>query len=429
MQTVDAEKRSLTWLPDSLEAFQFANFRWLWSGWAASSLSRSMRVFLRAIIVYEMTNSAIWLAAVSASISAPMLFMPFVGGVIADRVDRRKLVLVTEGLLGVLWTAMAALIISGGIEAWHFIISSLISGVVQSIGRPGHQTMVANVVDRHALPNAVALDSIAQSGPGILAPAIAGILMVLVGGGWAFLVSAVLQWYTVISLLMMEWKTDAGLEAVSRRRTAVSDLTEGFRFIWSEKVLLSLITVGVCGSVLGGSYAFLLPVFKDILGTDSVGLSMLYTASSIGGLTGTVAAAGLSRFRRLGWLLLVTSLGYAALIVAFANSRMLLFSVCILFSSAAMHTLFSVVTNSILQLSAPDHLRGRIMAVRTFIQGLSPIGLSITATVAQFWGAPAGVALGGSLYGLAALVVFLWNPHLRNFNAEESATLKAAREA
>ncbi len=427
MEPVGPERRSLTWMPGALEAFQFRNFRWLWSGSFTSNLARSMRVFIRALMVYEMTQSALWLAAVNASISAPMLFMPFIGGVLADRIDRRQLVLWTEALLGALWTAVAALILSGHIEAWHFIISSLISGTVQSVGRPGHQTMVASVVDRDALSNAVALDSTAQSAPGILAPAIGGILMVLVGGGWAFAVTAALQWYTVLSLVMMRWQTGAGLERATRRRTAFGDLAEGFKFIWNEKVLLSLITVGVCGSVLGGSYNFLLPVFKDILGTDNVGLSALYTATSLGALAGTVVAAMFSRFRRLGWLLLVASLGYASFVVVFANSRVLLLSVVILFTSATMHTLFNTVTNSMLQLSAPDHLRGRIMSVRTFIQGLSPIGLSITATAAELWGAPTGVMLGGSLYGIAALVVYILNPGLRNFNAEESVTIREAR--
>lgn len=427
MKTAEAEERTFTWLPAPMEAFQFYNFRWLWSGRFTSNIARSMRVFLRAIMVYEMTNSALWLAAVNASIALLMLFVPFIGGILADRIDRRQLVLWTEALLGVLWTAVAALIISERIEAWHFIISSLISGIVQSIGRPGHQTMVASVVDRDALPNAVALDSTAQSAPGILAPSIGGALMVLINAGWAFSVTAILQWYTVLSLVMLHWEAGTGLDSTARRRTAGGDLVEGFRFIWEEKVLLGLITVGVCGSVLGGAYGFLLPVFQGILGTDKVGLSMLYTATSIGGLAGTLVAAGLSRFRRMGWLLLVTSVGYASFVVAFANSRVLLLSIVTLFASATMNTLFVTVTNSMFQLSAPDHLRGRIMAVRTFIHGLSPIGLSITGMAAELWGAQTGVMVGGSLYGVAALVVYIMSPDLRNFTIDESATIKAAR--
>src|SRR5688572_9493065 len=176
---------------DSLSAFQIANFRLLFAGRVTSNLARSMRVFLRAWMVLELTDSPLLMGVVVSSLSWPMLVLPFVGGVMADRMDRKKLLQYTETMLTILWAAVALTVFMGAMEFgpeflrvqwWHFIITSFLSRVIQSIGRPGHQAMIGSVVDKERMGSAVALDSISDTWPRLAGPSIGALAIWLVGG-------------------------------------------------------------------------------------------------------------------------------------------------------------------------------------------------------------------------------------------------------
>ncbi|HLC30056.1 MAG TPA: MFS transporter, partial [Dehalococcoidia bacterium] len=147
------------------------DYRWIWIGQLSASIGRSMRVFLRGYLVYELTGSAVWLGIVQGSLALPFLFLTFWGGVFADKFDRRRLLITTEIMLVFLWVIVSGLITAGLINEWWLAGGAIVSGTVQSFSRPARMALVPNVVSRQNLPNAVALESMAQSGGTLVGPA------------------------------------------------------------------------------------------------------------------------------------------------------------------------------------------------------------------------------------------------------------------
>ena len=403
-------------------AFEHRNFRLLWAGRFSSNMGRMMRVFLRGWVVWQLTDSTLLMGLVISSLSWPMLFMPFIGGVVADRVDRRKLLIVTETLLVILWAAVSLLLSLGMIEWWHFVMSSVASGVIQSFGRPGHLAMVADVVDKEELPNAVALDTAAQTWPGVTGPALGVLLIPVIGVAGGFWLTTATQLITVITILKLDWtvKERSDEETTSG---AGSSMIEGFRYVAGQPVLLGLFTLGVLSALFAQSYNFLLPVFADeILGlggetAGAQGLGMLMTGSAIGASVGSAVVVMLSGYRRRGPLLFIAVMIFAVLTVGFSRSELFWVSMILLFFMRIMGMLTQTINMTVMQLQAPDHLRARVMSLRVFTMGLSPIGVLIMGTLAEptILGVPDAVMLGGVVYAAATLVLFAVTPSLRRF--------------
>ena len=402
-------------------AFEHRNFRLLWVGRFSSNMGRTLRVFLRGWMVWQLTDSTLLMGVVISSLSWPMLFMPFLGGIVADRMDRRRLLIITETLLVVLWAAVSLLLTLGLIQWWHFIVSSVISGVIQSFGRPGHLAMVADVVDKRRLPSAVALDATAQTWPGVTGPALGVILIPFIGLAGGFWLTTFTQIITVVTILKLDWTVKD--RSADERQGAGSGFLEGFRHVRGEPVLLGLVTLGVCSALFAQSYNFLLPVFADdILGLGGEtrgiqGLGVLMTGSAIGASVGSAVALALSNFQRRGLLLLGAVVLFSLLIMAFSRSELFWLSFIILFSMRIMGAVTQTINMTVMQLLAPDHLRARVMSFRVFMIGLSPMGVLIMGTLAEptLLGVQNAVLLGGAVYGVVTLTLFASTPALRGF--------------
>jgi MFS family permease len=402
-------------------AFEERNFRLLWLGRFSSNMGRTLRVFLRGWLVWQLTDSTLLMGIVISSLSWPMLFMPFLGGVVADRIDRRRLLIITETLLVILWAAVSLLLTLGLIQWWHFIVSSIVSGVIQSFGRPGHLAMVADVVDKKQLPNAVALDTAAQTWPGATAPVFGVLLIPFIGVAGGFWLTTLTQIITVVTIFKLDWTLKERPEA--GQKSAGSSLVEGFRHVASEPVLLSLVALGVCTALFAQSYNFLLPVFADeILGlggeTRGVqGLGVLLTGSAIGASVGSAVVIALSNSQRRGLLLLGSVVLFSLLMMAFSHSNLFWLSLIILFFMRIMGMITQTINMTAMQLLAPDHLRARVMSLHVLTIGLSPIGVMIMGALAEphILGVPNAVMLSGAVYGLVTLLLFASMPALRRF--------------
>ena len=402
-------------------AFEHRNFRLLWVGRFSSNMGRMLRVFLRGWLVWQLTDSTLLMGVVVSSISWPMLFMPFLGGVVADRMDRRILLIITETLLVILWAVVSLLLTLGLIEWWHFIVSSVLSGVIQSFGRPGHLAMVADVVDRKRLPSAVALDTAAQSWPGVVGPALGVILIPFIGVAGGFWLTTLTQLITVVTIVKLDWTVRD--QSADERQSASSSLFEGFKHVSGEPVLLGLLSLGICSALFAQSYNFLLPVFADnILGLGGAtrgvqGLGVLMAGSAIGASVGSAVVVALSNFQRRGLLLLGAVVLSSLLIIAFSRSELFWLSFVILFSMRIVGMITQTVNMTVMQLLAPDHLRARVMSLRVFTMGLSPIGVLIVGTLAEpnLLGVQNAVLLGGAVFGVVTLILFASMPALRGF--------------
>ena len=433
----EVEARPVGRIRGSVAAFEIGNFRILWAGRASSNMARQMRVFLRGWMVWQITDSIVLMGVVSSSLAWPMLFMPFLGGFLADKIDRRLLAKITESLLVVLWAAVAVLIILDLIHWWHFMVSSVLSGVIQSIGRPGHQALLGSIVDKRRLSNAAAWDNVADTWPRIAGPGLGGILVVVIGTGWEgilFASTAAMQLFTAITVFLLDWNPEEQ-RAKQRGSGDRGSFFEGFKYVWNEKVLFGLVSIGVTFSVIGGAAGVMLPVFADVmLGEGAPGFGYLLTASTLGGAVGALTVVSLSNFGRRGYLLLAVAVLNTGLLMAFAKSDVFMLTMVIVFGMGLAQVMFRAMRIVAMQVLAPDDLRGRVMSFQTSIQGMSFIGVLLLSGMAEVLRRPGGldlgfVQLGGSLargvsdtvlisgiaYGVVTLIFFAVLPALRNF--------------
>ncbi|MBI2855471.1 MAG: MFS transporter [Chloroflexi bacterium] len=392
------------------------NFALLMAGRTTSNMGRMMRQFARGWLVLEMTGSPFLLGVVAVSLTLPEMFMPFFAGVVADRVDRRKLLLYTEFMLVVLWVAVSVDITLGYIEWWHLSVSAIFSGMIQSFGRTGHQAILGNVVSKEDLARAVAIDSVAQQWPNAGGLLVATLVIGTIGVEGVFWITAFGQLVTGITLLLMHWQYQKPVEA-RRGRNFQRDFLEGIRYIRGETVLVGLVLIGAVATLFGGATQFLLPVFaRDILGVGAQGLGVLMLFSTLGVSFGSLVVVGVSSIPRRGRILLGAVILGTLVRVGFSYSEIFYLSLGLVFAFGITSTLRQTMVRMIMQLMAPDHLRGRVMSLQISMQGLSWIGVLALGALAEFVGAAHTMAIGAVVSGLITVFVFAVMPSLRRFN-------------
>ncbi len=395
-------------------ALEVPNYRLLFAGRLTSNSGRTMRVFARAIWVFEATGSPLRMGIAVSALSWPMLFMPLIGGVVADRVDRKRLLLWTEGLLVILWAVVALIISLGVFQWWYFIITAVTSGTIQSFGRAGHQAMIGSVVDEQRLGNAVALDTVSMTWPRIAAPALGGILIGPIGVDGLFWLTAAGQLVTFITLIFIQWTPQ---ERRAARDSVRGNVVEAIRHIRGEKVIMSLVMLGLLSSLFAGSLNFLLPIFAiDILSVGTGGLGVLLTTSALGGAVGSAIVLAASNARRhRGLLLMAMAAVKAVMLIVFSQSNLFPLSLVAMFGLGGAQVMFMTMITVAMQQLAPDHLRGRIMSLRVVFMGFSPFGVIIMGAIAEVRGAADTVLIAGVLYGVTAVAVFALVGTLRRF--------------
>lgn len=390
------------------------NFALLMAGRTSSNMGRSMRVFARAWLVLELTGSPFLLGVVTASLAWSTMFLPFFAGVLADRVDRRKILIYTEFLLVVLWTAVSVDIWQGWVEWWHLMISAILSGIIQSFGRTGHQAIIANLVEKDELPRAIAIDSVAQHWPNALGLLIATLIIGTIGVSGVFWITAFGQLITGITLLLMHWEYAGPPEAASKNLR--SNLVEGFKYIRGESVLLGLILIGSAATLFGAATQFLMPFFaRDILGVGAEGLGILLLSSTLGVSFGSVVVMSVANIPRRGLVLLGAVILGTLFRIGFSQSEIFYLSIVLVFGMGMFNTLRMTMVQMIMQLMAPDHLRGRVMSLRVSMQGLSWIGVLALGALAEFVGAATTVLIAAIVSGTVSLIIFASMRSLRDF--------------
>ena len=396
-----------------LIAFDVPNYRLLFTGRVTSNMGRTMRVFARAWYVYELTQSPLRMGIATSALTWPMLIMPLFGGIVADRVDRKKLLIYTESILVILWVIVAVLITIGMFEWWYFIISAVISGIVQSFGRPGHQAMIGSIVDSSRLGNAVALDSVSETWPRIVAPALGAILIGIIGIDGLFWLTAFAQFITLITLIKIRW---VPLDLNNSRKMG-NNILEAIQHIRKESIIVALVSLGLLSSLFAGSYNFLLPIFADdILGVGETGLGILMTVGALGGALGSIIVVAASNAKRgRGMILISISIIKTIALVAFSQAHIFPIAMAAMFFMGSTQVMFMTMLTIAMQQLSPDHLRGRIMSLRVIFMGFSPFGVLIMGTIAELHGASNTVLVGALLYGSTSLLVLMMIPTLRRF--------------
>ncbi|CAN5658137.1 MAG: MFS transporter [Gemmatimonadetes bacterium] len=413
-QLPDAPKRppAAPLATGAFAALGHRNFRLFWFGQLLSLTGNWMQSTAQGWLVLDLTNSEFLLGVVTAAGSLPVLLFTLYAGVVADRRDKRRIILTAQGCALVLALALAVLTHTGLINLGWIVILVLLLGVAHAFEVPTRQSFFVDLVGKQDLTNAIALNSAAFNLTRIIGPAVAGILIGTVGIAAVFYLNAFSYAGVIIGLLLIRLPR---FQPPPRTASTWANLREGFAWIRGNRLPRALVWLIAAASIFAFPYAMLLPVFaRDVLGVGAQGLGWLLSATGAGALAGGIALAAIGSRVRRGPLLLVSSIAFTLLLGSFALSRSFALSLCLLAAAGFMMILNNATTNALLQSLVPDALRGRVMGVYVFMfLGMTPIGSLQAGTLARWLGAPTALAMGATV--LLGIILLVWSrvPELR----------------
>ena len=395
----------------ALRALRHRNFQLFFSGQLISLIGTWMQSVAQSWLVYRLTGSALLLGAVGFASQIPVFLFAPLGGITADRFNRRHIVIGTQVASMVLAFMLAAVTLLHKVQVWHVFVLAALLGVVNAFDIPGRQSFLVDMVGKEDLMNAIALNSSMFNGARIIGPAIAGIVVAKVGEGWCFFGDAVSYIAVIVGLFMMQ-------VAPRKQRPMGSPLEhvmEGFRFVRdTAPIRLLLFLLGLV-SLVAMPYTVLMPVFADrILHGGARGLGILMGATGVGALLGALTLATKTGVYGLGRWVTFSCAGFSISLVAFALSRNFLLSTVLLVPVGFCMMLQMSSSNTLIQAMVPDELRGRVMSVYSMMfMGMGPFGALIAGAIADRLGAPLAVIM-GAVAGLGGAVIFgMRLPHIR----------------
>src|SRR5258706_7531006 len=387
-----ASGRGSRWQTAS-RALRHRNFQLFFSGQLISLVGTWMQSVAQSWLVYRLTGSALLLVLVGFASQIPVFLFAPVGGIVADRYNRQKVVIGTQVASMILAFMLAALTLTHRVHVWHIFVLAALLGVVNAFDIPGRQSFLVEMVGKEDLMNAIALNSSMFNGARVIGPAIAGILVAKIGEGWCFFTNAVSYIAVIIGLLMMRVHSPARASQAS----PFEHMMEGFRFVNETAPIRALLLLLGLVSLVGMPYVVLMPIFADeILHGGARGLGILMGAPGVGALLGALTLAFREGVKGLGRWVAWCSAGFGASLVVFAISHTFWISVILLLPVGYTIMLQMACSNTLIQVMVPDALRGRVMAVYSMMfMGMAPIGALLGGAMAERLGAPLTVAIGG----------------------------------
>lgn len=386
--------------PRGFGALAFPNYRLLWGGGLISYTGDWMEQVSLNWLVLSLNGSAWDLGLLNFFRLAPLLALSLIGGVIADRMDRRQLLMRTQIAAMLLSFATAALVYSPWLSLWPLLVLSTLRGALLSFDRPARQSLIPGLVPREHVANAVALHSALRNFTRIFGPSVGGVLIALVGVGGSFLVNAFSFIAVIVALLLM--RVPPRKVSVGAHGTLRSGIGEGFKYVRSEPTIGAILLLTLVPMVFGLPYQTLVPVFaRDVLDVGSVGYGLLSAAGGVGALIGAIGMAYFGRVTGQGLVLGAFAFGVG--LVGFASSPWFALSLSLLVLVGFCNQVYMTTANTLLQSLVPDELRGRVMSIYLMDRGLIPMGSLIAGGLAVVLGAPLTLAAMGAICAGLAL--------------------------
>jgi MFS family permease len=366
-------------------ALRHRNFTLIWSGLLVSNMGTWMQNVAQSWSIYKLTgNDPLYLGWLGLSFAIPMVVVPPIGGMIADRVDRIKLLYITQTGSLLLATTLALLTWSGVLRPWHILFTTFAGALLLAFDNPTRQSLIPELVPRQDLLNALSLNSATYTGAALVGPALAGALLDIVGAGWLFMLNAVSFLAVIGALLVMR-----DLPRPARRPTSLRDaLFGGFIYSWRHKLILFLLLLSALAALFGRSYQQLLPVVADdIWKVGSGGYGALLSAGGAGALVGAFAMSSVREIHSQGRVLVASGLLFCAALAAFALSPWFWPAVALLVVVGVASTVFTTMIATVIQLRVPGELRGRVMSLYAItLIGLPSLGSLGVAALARSLG-------------------------------------------
>jgi MFS family permease len=406
--------------PGMFRALSHRNFRLFWTGAFLSNVGTWMQAVAQGWLVLQLTNSAFWLGLDAFMATAPGFFLTLLGGVFADLVDRRRLLIYTQVAAGLAALALATLIWTGAVNRWMVLGFSFMTGCCMALASPSYLALTYDLVGREDLANAVALNSSQFQLSRVVGPALAGFGFKLFGLAGCFYVNGLSFIAVVVSLGMVRIEpgrhaSGAPAHSVRDRRALWRNLLEGFRYVQTRPRVFSLLMISSVNSLFGAPYFTLIPIYaRDVFHLGATGLAWLMGTAGAGAFCGAAMLTIVGDFRKKGWAVLGGSLAFGLCVTAFALSTRLMFSYIFLFGLGFAIVTSVAMVNTLLQKLVTDQMRGRVMSMFILsFMGTMPIGNIIAGSASQRFGVPHTLATGGLIIAIFAITMMISNKRLR----------------
>lgn len=382
--------------PAGLKTFsslRHRDYRLLWAGTLFASSGQWIQQVSVGWLTYQITGSAFLLGAVNGFRSLPMLLLGPFGGVAADRLDRKRLMLFTQLFLMAVTAGFATVVITGHAHVWNIIVFTLLTGVAWAFNMPVRQSVVPHLVPREDLANAIALNSAGFNMTRIVGPSLAGLLIAWVTVAGNFYLQAAA--YMGVAAMVLQMRVPESRRA-SKEDSVLRNLAEGAGYVWHHPTLRSQIALALIPVVLALPYISLMPVFaKDVLHVGPTGFGVLMAAPGVGAVVGTLSIASLGDIKRRGLLLYGALIGMGVMLILFSQSRSFPLSLALLVLAGGFQMAYMATNQTLLQLTTPDEFKGRVMGIYMLNQGLLPLGSLFAGALASVWDAPTAVTVMG----------------------------------
>jgi len=386
------------------KAFHYREFRLLWVGACTSSIGTWMQEVAQSWLVLQISGSAFWLGLDAFLGDIPIFLFSLVGGVIADRMSRRRLLLASQLVQMSCAFSLALLILLGIVQVWHILVLSFIVGTAQSFGGPAYSALVPTLVDKEDLPNAIALNSIQFNLARVIGPVLGGIALTSLGPSWCFSLNGVSFIAVIISLLLLR----PSFQPEKTSESILTSMKQGFGFIRKHGAMEGLIALAFCMTALAIPMITFLPVFaKDVFHAGPTTYTILLASSGIGSVAGALTVAAMGNIANKGRIALLMLICLGAGMTAFAQSKTLWWSCFLLFlSGAALIAAFAMIS-SLVQLITVNEMRGRVMSIyNVAFRGGMPFGSVLSGWLVPKFSAPTVIAVNGLL--LVVLGIYFW---------------------
>jgi MFS family permease len=388
-------------------ALKHRNFQLFIAGQLVSLIGTWMQTTAQLWLVYRLTGSAALLGVFGFANQIPMLVLASVGGYVGDRYSRHRGVIATQTISMLLAFLLAGLTLTNVVHVWHLIAITLLVGIVNAFDVPIRQAFFVQMVGKEDLPNAIALNSSIFNGARVVGPAIAGFAIAWVGEGWCFFLNGLSFLAVIFALMAMKIEQQ---ERKDSGESPLQSLLQGFRFAMKDRPIRSTLLLMSMLSVFGLQYSVFMPIFaEDVLHSGARGLGFLMSAAGVGAVLGALQFAARTAYRGLAKWIAAMSVICSVCLLIFSQSKIFWLSIVVLFIVGFAATSQMAATNTTVQNRSPDALRGRLMAVyATMFMGVQPLGALLAGGIAKRLGAPATLAIFGTICLVGSLVFAAW---------------------
>ena len=391
------------------ESFKYRNYKWLMCGTFLSFLSVAMQIICRSWLILRLSSdSPFALAMVTMAFALPLTVLSLVGGAMADRMPKKQVIIACFAGNGVLTFLLATMDITGLVRFWHLMVIGAINGSLMALNTPSRQAMIADIVPKEGLMNAMALMNSGMNISRVVGPALAGLLIIYIDTSGVFYLNCGIYLFSIVCIMMIRLDEDV---SSGSGKGMTEDIREGLSYVKKDSTLRGLIIMLFVPSLFGFPYQTLLPAWaREALDVGSDDLGYLTMMMGVGALTGSLLLASLKNLKKRGVLLLAISLIWGISIALFSKTTSYTAAFPYIFVIGAMNAVFMSLDMTLLQVYSSAEMRGRIMSLGLMTFGLMPLSAIPFGVIAEGIGTDNSLMISGILLVILTLAFARWNP-------------------